>query len=468
MRTAIKLFFHVIFCVQNASYSYAQFQITMPVERSVFQRVNNKSDIQIGGETDVFLNQIQVKLNVLNGGIPIEWTTINTYISPGTFRGQISNIEAGWYQMEIRGLVNGVQTTYDVVEKVGVGEVFIISGQSNAQGGRFPDTEYPTQIHYGAQDDRVNGINYFTDNPNSAYPFPNIGNIVPITVLAPTGKASWCWALLGDKIAQMWNVPVLFFNTAITSTTMQTWKQSADNNSAPYIYLKKSFDYYKKIFGVRAILWHQGESDTAYNFDSNPQNKIDFDFNFKMLIDKSRSDAGANVSWVIAKTSRLAHFLTSTGVVECQENIALNYPNCFIGPYTDNIQAGEGERDSFVHFKGDGFIDLANLWFDSINNLNFINNSNPIIASHNLQVTNNQFVFGNSVAPRLGITETISSGNWQNPSIWSNGFVPNSLNDIVVTEGHTITIDNKTIYVKNLILNGSISLENGGNIVMVD
>lgn len=468
MRAAIKFLLLTMACVLNGRHIHAQFSINMPVERSVFQRVNNKATIQIGGITDVFVSQIQVKLNVINGGIPIDWVTVNTHVEPGSFRCQIDNVEAGWYQMEIRGLVEGVQINYDTVEKVGVGEIFVISGQSNAQGGRFPDPEYSTQIYYGAQDDRVNGINFSTDDPNFVYPIPSIGNIMPITDLAPTGKASWCWAKLGDRIAQEWNVPVLFFNTAITATTMETWSQAANNISSPYIYLKKSFDYYTKIFGIRAILWHQGESDTAYNFDSNPQNRINFENNFMNLINKSREHSGNNLSWVIARVSRLAYFLTSTNLIECQQNIATNYPNCFLGPYTDNIQPGQNERDGEVHFKAEGFIELANVWFESINTSNFINNSNPIAASTNLQVIDNQFVFGNSPAPRLGIIETISSGDWHNPNIWSSGFVPNSLNEIIITEGHTVVVNNKTIYVKNLILNGIISLENGGNVVLVD
>jgi Carbohydrate esterase, sialic acid-specific acetylesterase len=468
VRTSIKLLVLAIFLAFWAIDCHAQLSINMPVERSVFQRVNNKATIQIGGVTDVFLSQIQVKLEVINGGIPISWTTINTNIEPGEFRAQIADVEAGWYELEVRGMYNGNQVGFDEVEKVGIGEVFVISGQSNAQGGRYPDPEYSTQIYYGAQDDRVNGINFSTNDPNFVYPIPNISNILPITDLAPTGKASWCWALLGDHIAQNWNVPVLFLNTAITSTTMLTWSQAANNNSSPYIYMKKSFDYYNKIFGIRAILWHQGESDTAYNFDSNPQNRIDFENNFMNLISKSREHLGGNVSWVIAKVSRLAYFLTSNNLLECQQNIATNYPNCFLGPSTDGIQPGQYERDGEVHFRAEGFIDLSDSWYNSINNSNFINNSNPISATNNLQVVDNQFIFGNSIAPRLGIVESISSGDWHDPAIWSSGFVPNSLNEIIITEGHTVVVDNKTIYVKNLILNGIISLENGGNVVLVE
>lgn len=36
---------------------------------------------------------------------------------------------------------------------------------------------------------------------------------------------------------------------------------------------------------------------------------------------------------------------------------------------------------------------------------------------------------------------TVSSGNWSNPSIWSNGQVPNAGTDVIIDDGHTVYID---------------------------
>lgn len=36
---------------------------------------------------------------------------------------------------------------------------------------------------------------------------------------------------------------------------------------------------------------------------------------------------------------------------------------------------------------------------------------------------------------------TVSSGNWSNPAIWSNGQVPNAATDVVIKDGHTVYID---------------------------
>jgi Carbohydrate esterase, sialic acid-specific acetylesterase len=439
----------------------------MPLERSVFQRVNNKATLQIGGNTQVFIHKLQAKLTPLMGGIQRQWTTLNVNIPVGNFRSQIIDVEAGWYKLEIRGLdLNNNQIAYDDVQKVGVGEVFVIAGQSNAQGGRLPNPTFATEIYFGANDDRVNGINWSTDNVNETYPLPNIEKIQPITDIAPTGKASWCWALLGDRIAQEWNVPVIFFNAAIGATTASQWSNSANNGTFPYIYLKKTLQYYTKIYGARALLWHQGETD-IYDFGVlMPQSCINYTSNLSNLINVSRNDFNPNLSWVISKVSMISGY-TSSQLVQCQETIAL-LPNSnrFLGPYTDPIQPNAADRDGQVHFRGTGFIDLANAWFASINTPNFINNSLPIAATNNLSVVNNQFVFGNSPPPSNcnGIYETISSGEWSDPSIWSCGVVPPNNVEVIVKQNHLITITTNTIFLKNIILNGSIELVNGGNI----
>lgn len=461
MRAAINFLILVSAIMLQVNKLYAQFSVTMPLNRSVFQRVNNHANIQIGGSTQYFLHEIQVKLEVRNGGIARDWTTVNTNVQPGEFRGQLLNIEPGWYEMHIRGLVDGYQIVSAEVERVGVGEVFIIAGQSNAQGGRN-NPDYATQIYYGAQDDRVNGINWSTDDINETYPLPNIVKIPAETDIAPTGKASWCWALLGDQIAQNWNVPVMFFNAAIGATTVNTWSQSANNNTFPYIYLKKTFEYYAKIYGVRALLWHQGESD-IFNFDTNmPQSCMDYSTNLSNLINISRNDYNQNLSWVISKVSMLAGY-TSPSLVNCQE-VQANIPNTnrFLGPYTDPIQPNAWDRDGAVHFRGTGFILLAEAWFDALNTPNFINNSQPIAATNNLKIANNQFQFGNSLAPCWGVNQTIGSGNWNDPAVWSCGVAPNSLNDIKINEGHTITIENSTFYYKTLTVNGTINLGSNG------
>ncbi len=49
-------------------------------------------------------------------------------------------------------------------------------------------------------------------------------------------------------------------------------------------------------------------------------------------------------------------------------------------------------------------------------------------------VSDQQIDFSNAVS-------TVSSGNWSNPSIWSNGMVPTATTDVIINDNHTVYID---------------------------
>jgi hypothetical protein len=83
------LCFKIIIC-------YGQFQIKFPLERSVFQRVNNISNFQILGNSDVYISKLQIKLTAINNGEPIEWLTIAANMSPGKFHTEIKAVKSGW------------------------------------------------------------------------------------------------------------------------------------------------------------------------------------------------------------------------------------------------------------------------------------------------------------------------------------------------------------------------------------
>ncbi|MES2795799.1 MAG: sialate O-acetylesterase [Bacteroidota bacterium] len=453
----------------------------MPIERSVFQRINNKADIQIGGYSNTNFHYLQAKLSPIDGGVPIDWTNMVANLSAGSFRFEIRNVETGWYKLEMRGLENGIQKG-DITEvsKVGVGEVFVVAGQSNAQGGRPPEGGFYESTFYGAQHDKVNCIDYYTNSSASSFPLPVISKINEQTNISPKGKASWSWGLLGDKIAENWNVPVIFFNAAIGATKINQWSNGADGfpnyneyenttyyDGWPYVYLKKTLEYYVKIFGLRAILWHQGEENLPY-FGQNGNEAIEYINNLENLINKSRIHSNNNISWVIALVSRYGDN-TNSELIEAQHTVALkpNF-NTFLGPNTDHIQPGAIYRDGGVHFRGTGLIELSEAWFASINNAEFLANSLPIAPSNNLTIINNQFVFGNSPVPCTDINQSLSSGDWNDPQIWSCGSVPNEQSVVIINEGHVVSISANNVFIKSLELKGTLNLSDDAQINFVE
>ena len=436
---------------------YGQISLNYPKNRMVVQRNSlNKADIFIEGTLVSPANFVEARLITLDlAGLPVvpaevsSWKTISSCLQVNNFSGAIFGQEAGWYSLEIRAIA-GIDTITMAPIKVGIGEVFVVSGQSNACGIIL--NREPNNI-YAPTDDRVNCINFF-DNTTTAAPEMEFSHLDAQSFIAPQGVTAWCWGAFGQAVASNWNVPVLLFNTAIGNTGIFQWRASANEEAdpcatspgtcMPYYYLKKTLENYVPKTGVRAVLWHQGENDYGI-FEGGSFPPEYYYSNIKQVIDKTRAQTGGNLSWVIAKVSRVDDH-TSARVTNGQQ-LMIDEPNynCYLGPLSDNIQPSAAARDN-NHFWGQGLVDLGNSWFDSVNNANFINNSTPQPA-------------------RFTITgfSAVKSGDWNDPTVWSTGQVP-TLNDDVVICTNQIIILSGVGHLKSLQNNGSLELGVGAEL----
>lgn len=356
---------------------FAQVAITFPVNRAVFQRNgSNTGMIPISGTFQTRVERIDARLTPINGGNAVDWTAISVNPNFGTFIGNIF-AQAGWYKLEIRASRGADIVATASIDKVGVGEVLIISGQSNAQG-------YENRGNPPANDDRVNCItNFFSYGQTTEPPFPIIAQITENVKIAPFGNGSWCWGKLGDLLAEKLNVPILFINTGFEAMGIEAWSKSADGERGqdfysgnfalpgyPYENLKKSLHYYANMFGVRSILWQQGETDNDKRTSTEKYRQ-----NLEYVISRSRNDTGKNISWIVSRASRV-----STGiyqpVIDAQNQVIQNYPNTFEGPNTDLIT----DRTDGVHFFGNGLVELAKAWNDKLD-VGFFSKTSPIPPS---------------------------------------------------------------------------------------
>ncbi|MCY7352527.1 MAG: hypothetical protein LH606_18030 [Cytophagaceae bacterium] len=160
----------------------AQIQITLPTTRAVFQRDNNNcTSLTIAGNYTRLVDRVEARLVARQGGSTTGWTTIQVDPQGGVFRGSMP-VSGGWYNLEVRGLYQDSQVgNVATLERVGVGEVFIVAGQSNAQGLEPTQAGQPEST-----DDRVTSIDYlngsnslaappqtrFRENDGGSHPFP--------------------------------------------------------------------------------------------------------------------------------------------------------------------------------------------------------------------------------------------------------------------------------------------------------
>ncbi len=406
---------YLLFICFTFSSTFAQtlptgIKITYPETRAVFQRDNdNTSTIYLSGTYYQPVDSLQVRLvaEVAGQGINTRWMTLQKNVQGGVFQGLVRGT-GGWYRLEVQAFKDGVVLASDAIRKVGIGEVFIITGQSNAQG--FQDFGA-----VGAADDRVNCVSYNNSIANSLAdpPAPVFEQLSATSVIGMRGQSAWCWGRLGDLLAQQYNVPVLFINTAWAGTTIRNWIESFDDKitknifalgtsaenfprGMPYANLRIALRYYCSLQGLRAILWHQGETDNIpLNLEREDYRRL-----LQSLIEKTRTDTQRYPAWVLARASRASRldptcfancrgdqacidrcppqFVNSDKITGGQTDIINTFSNnVYAGPFTDVIQP---TRPDGVHFTGDGLIQLANAWYQSMSPV-FFSSSIPLLPT---------------------------------------------------------------------------------------
>jgi len=368
---------------------FAQVDVTAPLERSVYQReTNGSADVTISGSYSIPVDKIEVQATPVGGnqGALITWKTLQDKPTGGVFSG-VLRLEGGWYKIEVRGIKNNIWVgNIDAISKVGVGEVFIISGQSNAQGMVDPAiTKVPPP---GAQEDRVNYVDYNNEPVNSLGdpPVPTFKHVDSFEGnMGMRGHGSWCWGILGDLLVKKLNVPIMFVNTGWDGTSIRNWWESAQGlptynvysfngprfpDQMPYANLRLSTQHYAKQYGVRAVLWMQGETDNSpLNMSIN-----EYKNNLKSLIGKLSSDVGRQIPWVIARTSYV-DFHNDPNIIAAQNAAISELPGiAYAGPETDNLPV---QRLDGTHFYGNANLaTLANAWNESLS-INFFATVNP-------------------------------------------------------------------------------------------
>lgn len=399
--------------------SLSQLVVTFPTERAVFQRNNaNEADVYVGGYITQPFQKIEVRATPrvpgegesfpAGGG----WITLDDQISAGQFLGSV-HLKGGWYQLELRGVSSGGTSPATTLARVGVGEVFVVAGQSNSTGGDS-NPNGP-----GAAYDQVNSVNFQNVDPSnsSIAPYANVQLPCPEFVhldanvkTAPFGNYAWCWGSFGDKIYEKLRVPVMIFNAGWSSTGIDNWKQTIDPNGVttsafgytfpaglPFGHLRLALNNYIAQLGVRGVLWHQGETD---NFLEQPGDNT---YNRYLsaiwdVVNASRNLTGKpNLAWVVARASRFTvngATRVSNNVVNAQNELINNdglYPHVYQGPETDPYYSIEYRHDE-IHFRGDGvtpspdgqiysgLLSLAGFWSDKITP-DFLSQSNPYAAT---------------------------------------------------------------------------------------
>jgi uncharacterized repeat protein (TIGR01451 family) len=350
-----------------ALFAQNQLTISTPAPRMVFQRnQSNEATVIVAGLAPASANLVEARFVPLaiGQGEVTAWTSLELLSNSSAFRGHVT-VRAGWYRLDVRAKSGNTVLTQTNINRVGVGEVFLVAGQSNVYGA-FERVS-------SAVDDRVLCLDFRQDSLSEQL-LPLLFNHISYGASIGPSQQPHIWGPLGDKLVQRLNVPVMFLGAALGGTNITEWQQSAAGNigttpnASVYRRLGAALLHYVSRTGARAILWHQGESDlyTSYQTYYN---------NLKYIINKSRQQVNSfSLPWMVCRVSYI-NGQTSPAVISAQNQVIIDVPNVFPGPATDSI-TGPDNRPDGLHFKGVGAAKFTNTWDQSLTTA-FFQNATP-------------------------------------------------------------------------------------------
>jgi autotransporter-associated beta strand protein len=316
--------------------------LTTPRARQIIQRSgSNTASIVISGTYTGMPEHIEARAVIMAGsgnhGTSTDWTTIVPSPAGGTFSGSLSGVAAGgWYQIEVRSVSGGTATSnIAIVQRVGVGDVYLTAGQSNSANYGEPSNN---------TDDRVSAMDFSTGAWTLASdPMPGAD-----------GSTGSVWTRLGPLLTSAENVPVGFVCVGIGGSMVSQW---VPPSSEGYVKLKAAAQAFPAS-GFRAVLWHQGESDSLAS-----TTPADYQTRLQSIIAQVRTDSGWTMPWYVAEASfhPASTLVQEEPVVAGQRRVMHADPLVFAGPATDDFHR-EGKLFDTVHFNAAGLTDHAQQW----------------------------------------------------------------------------------------------------------
>ncbi len=310
--------------------------LSAPKGPSIYQQQDGRGQIPIAG-TAVGANYVQARAVAVDGGVTTGWRTVDSSIGAGgAFAGSLE-ASVGWYRIEVRSSTGENMS----VDRIGVGDNYLMAGQSNsANFGQSRQTP---------SDGRVLALRADGTWAPAVDPQPRA-----------SGTKGSPWPAMGDALAAHSDGPVGVVSTGQGATTVGDWVNSLFNQRlAPAIAAAKPY-------GFKAILWHQGESDSLSNTSAQVYAQ-----QLASVIADSRRSAGFDVPWYVATAS---YHPSSSGTAEAQirqgQALAVaSDPLVFAGPYTDSFVATGLTYDG-VHFSNEGLRRHGQLWADILEDPN--------------------------------------------------------------------------------------------------
>lgn len=280
----------------------------------------------------------------------------------------------GFYRVEIRLVRKRAQAVEQAVEHVGVGEVFVIAGQSNSTNygevRQVVHSGYVTTFdgtQWRIADDPQPGVQ---DSSSKGSFIPPFGDALYAKFHVPIGIAS---VGHGSTSVRQWLPRGERFTTQPTMTKFTSeigpdvWECDGILYSGLLERIRELDVFAPHLeHGFRALLWHQGESDA----NQKPPHEIsgaEYQRLMAELIKSSRDDAGWRFPWFVAQVSyHTPDDPMSPEIREAQANLWRS-GLALEGPDTDQLTGLNRQNNGQgVHMSDMGLKAHGQLWADKV------------------------------------------------------------------------------------------------------
>lgn len=316
--------------------------ITQPLNSAVYQR-DEKNMAHIPVEVLYTRPVKSIRIKAIRPDYVSQWSALK--LSWGTAAGCISLPAGDWFTLCMEAMdEDGEIVESEDIERIGVGEVFITCGQSNSLN--FGETLTKAKSNMAVCfNPRLNGWEPCQD-PQPCEPGPEVD----------MGNGGSIWPTVGDRLSGQLGMPVGFYATGWGGAALEEFA----DHTVKYKRLLNALRQFGQA-GVRAVLWHQGETDAVNSTDTNRYRDLLTD-----LINRSRRDSGWQVPWMVAgaayhpKADR-----DKEAAVKRAQLLCCNEKDVLKGPDSDLLQ-GDYRMLNSAHFTLSGLKAHGKLWADEI------------------------------------------------------------------------------------------------------
>ncbi len=326
--------------------------VTTPTPLQVFQRSGSIGSIYIAGYVQ---GDFSVEAS-FNGGT---FQTVATR-PKGYFSATLTNQSPGWGVLTVRH-VESTNTFTQIT--CGVGDVFVIAGQSNASGRGSNNQSYSSS-----------GSSLQACEFSNAYSWADLLDPSDIATalgvssqsdavsadIGGTAAAGSVWPLIATYVLTNNMMPVAFIPCAKGGSSITEWQPGASHYDRGNLYGSMSYRAkYAILGGVKAVLWWQGETDALASMS-----QASYFAYFTNLSASVRSDLG-----VKTMPCKLQNCSGLTGPQQDAINAAIGQawvedPNADVGPNLTGLNTAP--EDTFHLTTNSKLASAASLWWVAI------------------------------------------------------------------------------------------------------